>query len=186
MRREYFASRPRIAAMVGVLLAFVLFGAGTLLAAGLRSPDVAQNDPVAEAARVAAVGIMIFFGVPMLGLCPMLVTRAPLLVIDDEGVIESGAALGMSMGRIRFAEMSDVRAFRVGLGFVGIHLVDADEFLRGAPVLRRFTVRVNQITRYPPITILVASMGVSADDLAAEIVRARAAAASTPPADEAA
>lgn len=177
-RREYFANRLKIAVVFAPSAILTACAAATLIGMGLRSPDPGENALEDDLQRLLCLTTIAFLSVGMLAMSRLLVSRAPALVIDDEGLVESGRALGLSVGRIRFSEMVAVEA--LGEDFVAIELADVEAFLREAPLTRRLAVRLNQRTGHPAITIPVNMLRVSSYELAVELRRAKAASTAAP------
>jgi hypothetical protein len=123
-----------------------------------------------------SVGIA-FFGFCFLYALVRLVRRTPLLVVDDDGILDQGSAL--RIGRLRWSEVSgvEVRSF-LGQRFLSIRLLDPSSVVARQPRVLRFLFRFNhRVTGSPvciPASVLPASAEVVRDRIEAFRLRVQA------------
>lgn len=173
MRQELHASRAHTLLLISMPLVLLGMAVAALAAAGPRGPGLAPEDFSDEAFRALALAAVGLAALLLVVLAPGLWRRAPALVIDDEGLEDTGA---FGAGRVRWDDVAGVRVVSLTRDYVGIDLVDVDAFLAGAPLLTKLALRSAMRMGYPPITIAGRALGVDTHELAQTITAAREAA----------
>lgn len=112
--------------------------------------DHQQYDPLLV--RFAMIAGWIFFGLVGLYACYKFFDRKPGLVVDGEGIVDNSS--GVSAGRIRWEEITDIGALKVqSTRFLTIHVTDPEKFIRRGNFVQRALNAASVKMTGTPITI---------------------------------
>lgn len=134
---------------------------------------------IADAARYDLVSMVIglvtvmFFGAIAVTAFYRLVTAAPAIVINADGIVDN--ASGVSVGLIPWDQIREVREYRVqNQVFLGIVPKDVNALLKKQPRWKRAAIRANLSMGAAPVNIPQGSLGMKVSDLVREIEQRRA------------
>ena len=147
------------------LLGYFAGGLGFVALGVFLIADAARYDVVTIAIGLVTVA---FFGAIAVTAFYRLVTAAPAIVINAEGIVDN--ASGVSVGLIPWDQIRDVREYRVqDQVFLGIVPKDLNALLKKQPRWKRAAIRANLSMGASPVNIPQASLGMKVADLIREI-----------------
>jgi hypothetical protein len=150
-------------------LAAIALGCAIFIAGGVW---VAQLEGINAAERM----IVLFVGIPFFSICltfafVRLVTRGPLLVVDEEGIFDAGSLF--AAGPIPWSDVRDVVVSEYeGHRFLGIVPADVETFLAKRSAITRWWMRRNMDFGTPPVVIAQSLLPIEIEPLRARMLRA--------------
>jgi hypothetical protein len=109
-----------------------------------------------------------FFGAVGAAVLFRLLKPGPAIVIDDDGILDD--ASGVSLGRIRWDQVGEIREYRVDdQAFLGIRLKDLDALIAQQPFWKRRIIRANLRMGAAAVNIPQASLGIELSALRREM-----------------
>lgn len=116
-------------------------------------------------------GDLALFGSGVLFSARTLLSRRPLLIVDQEGIVDRASPFGV--GLVRWEEIADMDSFEAGVPYLRIVPKDPKGFVSRQPLVRRILMKTNLLLFRAPLLIPETLLSVPVSDILSWVREAR-------------